>query len=151
MKENNNYRRSLMCITCSIINPFSYDFGHLEMNSSHFHLPYLSAEYYLQLSSDITGRSCGLHKHILTRRFRALFGVPPSSCPYLWSKVIPFIPFGKTPRHVLFGLLFLKTYANNHIHSALCGVTEKHLENRSGLLYSHCQGWTWHVSNTLYF
>jgi hypothetical protein len=58
------------------------------------------------------------------RRFRGLFGVSPASCAVLWT-LIEDKPPGSKPKHLLWSLLFLKGYANEHMNSAVVGVDEK--------------------------
>lgn len=52
------------------------------------------------------------------RRFVSLFGTSPTICTEIWAMIEPRIPF-VLHHHLLWGLLFLKLYANE---AALCGM-----------------------------
>lgn len=58
------------------------------------------------------------------RRFRAFFGVSPATCAVLWT-LIENKPTGSKPTHLLWSLLFLKGYANEHVNSTIVGADEK--------------------------
>lgn len=58
------------------------------------------------------------------RRYRGLFGVSPATCAVLW-KMIEKKPPGSKPKHLLWSLMFLKSYANEHLNSSVVGVDEK--------------------------
>ncbi|KAG9399900.1 hypothetical protein AC1031_011321 [Aphanomyces cochlioides] len=58
------------------------------------------------------------------RRFKSMFGVSPSIASILWKDLQP-TPSDAKPCHLLWALLFLKVYATEHVHAALCQVDEK--------------------------
>ena len=78
------------------------------------------------------------------RRFRANFGVSPIVCEKLWYLLIKFEDVAErsrcTPTHLLYALLFLKTYGTEAQLKAVHGRDEKSFRN-----------WTWtmleHISN----
>ena len=59
------------------------------------------------------------------RRFKALFGVSPLVCTVLWNKIGRSKPKKSSPTHLLWALLFLRVYSNEHTNRALTGVDEK--------------------------
>ena len=64
-----------------------------------------------------------LSTNVWLQRFRAHFCVTPSLCAEIWAR-LAFQPSGK-PIHLLWALLFLKTYSTEHVHAAFCQVDEK--------------------------
>lgn len=88
-------------------------------------MSFISEDYFLTVGLTITNHSYRLRTHATNRKFRAFFGIPPSTCFIIWGSIKSKIPPGCTPKHLLFGLLFLKVYASEHIHAALCSVSEK--------------------------
>ena len=57
------------------------------------------------------------------RRFRATFGTTPFCCLTLWKRVE--IPEGSQPKHLLWAMMLLKTYAVQEVMASLAGVDEK--------------------------
>ena len=76
-------------------------------------------------ASTIFRRSIGVSTCVRDRRFRALFGVNVRSCARLWQILEPYRPAKAKVKHLLWSLMFLKTYANEVVLSALTGVDEK--------------------------
>lgn len=58
------------------------------------------------------------------RKFRSFYGVSPNVCAILWN-LLRNKPEGAEPKHLLWCLIFLKTYGTEHVNSALVGVDEK--------------------------
>ena len=55
---------------------------------------------------------------------RSFFGIGVVHCEKVWNMIClqyPQLEF--QPKHLLWGLLFLKTYQTEEIHSSICGVT----------------------------
>jgi hypothetical protein len=61
------------------------------------------------------------------RKFRQLFGASPTTCSYIWGKLenSNSLPTNAHPIHLLYAMLFLKTYGTEELNSALATVTEK--------------------------
>lgn len=59
------------------------------------------------------------------RRFRSLFGTSPLICSIVWGILKSEIPPGGEPRHLLWALLFLKTYGTEHTLRVMTKVDEK--------------------------
>ena len=59
------------------------------------------------------------------RRFRSFFGVCPETCVILWKLLASFVPRMAIPHHLLWALLFLKTYATEHVNATIAQVDEK--------------------------
>ena len=85
----------------------------------------LTEEFVYNAASAMFHRPLGDSKSVRERRFRGLFGVSPLVIVHLWTLLFPVIPKSAEPRHVLWGLLFLKSYANEVVLSAITGADEK--------------------------
>lgn len=68
------------------------------------------------------------------RKVRSLFGVTPTICAMAWSDVRSTLSRGARPLHLLWALLFLKTYATEHVNRILSGASEKYFESGLGYL-----------------
>lgn len=60
---------------------------------------------------------------VFLRRFKGFFGAPPVVISTMWGRLTH--PERALPCHLLWALLFLKSYANEHQCAALCAVDEK--------------------------
>ena len=60
------------------------------------------------------------------RRFRAFFGVSPSTCAFVWGKIrsLGWAPRAR-PVHILWGLLFLNVYDPEEVIAGFLGVDEQ--------------------------
>lgn len=81
----------------------------------------VSEALFLYLGEGMSGRACGLYSVPQQRRFRALFGVDPKICCEIWSRLPRRLLNTADPTHLLWSLLFLKTYANEDV---LCVITQ---------------------------
>lgn len=64
--------------------------------------------------------------HVLERDFRAHFGVNAHVCQKIWALCQDnFFAKNILPKHLLWGLLFLNTYATEPILATMAGVTRK--------------------------
>lgn len=59
------------------------------------------------------------------RRYKGLFGVTPLICSVTWNYITKYAPQETKPRHLLWGLCFLKCYNTEHVNSVMFGVDEK--------------------------
>ena len=59
------------------------------------------------------------------RRFRGVFGVSPDVCASVWTILGTAMPYGATPKHLLWSLFFLKCYATEHVNATVAGTDEK--------------------------
>ena len=83
-------------------------------------------ELFLGLGNEIMSRH-GVGRRS-DRRFRSTFGTTPALCSILWEKLEPWrtMPKGAQPKHLLWGLMLMKLYLNEHALAALAGgVDEK--------------------------
>ena len=62
---------------------------------------------------------------IAKRDFLSLFGITPTTCVDLWRRMMIPADSTVTPRHVLWGLLFLKVYASETVLCAIAKTTKK--------------------------
>lgn len=54
-----------------------------------------------------------------------LFGVSPRLTGVLWEKLTRTLPDGAQPKHLLWSLLFLKTYAVEAVHEVITGACRR--------------------------
>ena len=78
----------------------------------------------------IIGLSMALHRieqssEVGDRRFRSLFGVSPVGCGEIWIRISPMLPGSGQPKHLLWSLLFMKTYYTEHTLRVITGADEK--------------------------
>lgn len=66
------------------------------------------------------------------RRFKSFFGVSPSICCLIWSKVVLQAPPDARPQHLLWCLNFLKKYSVEHTRHSIFKADEKTVRK-----------WTW--------
>ena len=59
------------------------------------------------------------------RRFRAIFSTKVRVCVMLWDRIGRKRPPGARQEHLLWALLFLKTYGTEHVNSMICSGDEK--------------------------
>jgi len=75
---------------------------------------------------------------VTQRRFRAFFGICPRICALIWDMIFPELPVTCHPRHLLWGLMFLKIYGTEHVHAAMVSADEKTLRK-----------WQWEIVSAL--
>eukprot|EP00171_Calliarthron_tuberculosum_P023605 IDg23605t1 len=85
----------------------------------------LKSEVFLSHAADILRIAPGSSGIVLLRRFMGLFGVTPEVCCVVWNQLLGKMPKGAQPHHLLWSLLFLKLYANEHCNRLLSGADEK--------------------------
>jgi hypothetical protein len=76
----------------------------------------------------IVGSKMVMHggNHILDRDFRAHFGVNAHVCQKIWELCEDnFFAKNILPKHLLWGLLFLKTYSTEPILATMTGISRK--------------------------
>jgi hypothetical protein len=61
--------------------------------------------------------------YVGNRKFKAHFGVSARICRILWNRINP--PHGILPKHLLWALLFLKSYNTEHMMSTILKHDEK--------------------------
>ena len=83
---------------------------------------YISPTNFQRIGSNI-GRKCHRGNSISDQRYRGLFGVSDVVTSDLWQ-MVPSTD-GGTPKHLLWGLLFLKNYNNEYLHATAVGCDEK--------------------------
>ena len=59
------------------------------------------------------------------RQFISFFGVSATVCEKAWRMILSNCPEGFLPKHLLFGLLLLKTYGTETVCCSVAGVSEK--------------------------
>ena len=85
----------------------------------------LTEELIYSVAGELFHRPLGKSEEMRERRFRSLFGISPLVCVHLWTLLYPQISKRTEPRHLLWALLFLKSYANEVVLSAMTGADEK--------------------------
>lgn len=66
-----------------------------------------------------------MSKKVGMRRFRCFFGITPSMCKIVWELLRERIPLGAEPKHLLWGLNFLKQYDTEHVRRVIFNSDEK--------------------------
>ena len=64
------------------------------------------------------------------REFRSFFGVSSKVCSNMWSKYNDVLPKKSIPKHLLWVLLFLKSYNTEDIAASLAGCDRKTFRNK---------------------
>ena len=62
---------------------------------------------------------------VQSRRFRSFFGVTPHVCTVISQKILIERSILVVPEHLLWSLLYLKIYVNEHVLASMAGVDEK--------------------------
>ena len=72
-----------------------------------------------------------LHNRMQRDRFLALFGVTPHVCSMIWNYLIKFLLLPKSayPYHLLYSLMWMKTYKTESVLSSIARVGEKTFRN----------------------
>ena len=84
-------------------------------------------------------RGGGYDVPIPDREFRAHFGASPNVCFNIWQQCEnSFLHRKVRPKHLLWGFLFLNTYATESVLARTCGVTRKTF-----------RFWSWLVVDTI--
>lgn len=89
-------------------------------------------ESFIKLGNQYTESSMARSAKVALRRFKSFFGAPPSVCSIIWDKIKNQVPVGGEPKHLLWSLLFLKQYTDEHTRRSIVGADEKTIRK-----------WTW--------
>lgn len=87
---------------------------------------------FLRLGNQISKTKSGQKTSTKTRRFKSFFGVTPYVCSIVWTKIVDIAPIGFQPKHLLWGLTFLKQYTIEHNRHSTLKADEKTIRK-----------WTW--------
>lgn len=87
---------------------------------------------FLKLGNEISKTKRGQKESTKTRRFKSFFGVTPYVCSIVWTKIVGIAPIGFLPKHLLWGLNFLKQYTSEHKRHSTLNADEKTIRK-----------WTW--------
>ena len=80
---------------------------------------------FLSVARPLLGKFQGLNTFAQLHEFKRLFGVTPLVCALVWKSIGNAHPEKSKFVHLLYALLFLKTYANEQEHRAITGTNEK--------------------------
>lgn len=86
---------------------------------------FISSGDFSLLSARIIGHAHGLSVITRVSRFRVLFGASPTVCPLLCAMLAGSVLHDCEPKHLLWGIMFLKVYAFELAHAALARSGEK--------------------------
>ena len=90
--------------------------------------PLASATHFENAAALMVNRAEGLYAYVLEeRKFRALFGVDSETCAVIWDEISDVKPRRGKPKHLLWSLLFLKTYFTEYVLSVITGADPKTL------------------------
>ena len=85
----------------------------------------LDAQYFANIGLVIFGRRGNITSTIFARRFRSQFGISPVICARIWNSLGEVKPNGFEPKHLLWGLLFLKVYSTESVHATIVNTCER--------------------------
>lgn len=85
----------------------------------------MSSKLFFSLGCQYMGHGCRLSKIVGFRRFKAFYGVTPSVCSLIWSLIKSDTNTEIKPKHLLWGLNFLKQYSVEHLRRTLFKADEK--------------------------
>ncbi len=85
----------------------------------------MDCDFFISTAAKIFGRPLGRSTHVINRRFRALFGVSSKVCVQVWELLTNKILQLFLPKHFLRSRLFMKSYSNEAVLSAMTGVDKK--------------------------
>lgn len=91
-----------------------------------------SVKTFVKWGNKYSGSSIKRSAGVAQRRFKSLFGVTANVCSTIWEKIVQDIPEGGKPKHLLWALLFLKQYSDEHTRRSIVGADEKTIRK-----------WTW--------
>ena len=79
----------------------------------------MDPDFFVTAASEIFRRPPGIPQHGTYRRFRALFGISPPVCVRIWNLLANKISRKSLPKHLFWPCLFLKSYSNVAVLSAM--------------------------------
>jgi hypothetical protein len=85
----------------------------------------MSENDFLLCGLEIANHDVNRSANVGANRFRSLFGATPKVCSILWISLADTVPAYSESKHLLWALLFLKTYTSEHVMHALTGADEK--------------------------
>lgn len=85
----------------------------------------MSKELFYNIGCEYINYNSTRSLYVGRRKFLAHFGVPALICEILWDKLGASLNF--KPKHLLWALLFLKTYNTEHVMSTILKTDEKTL------------------------
>lgn len=87
---------------------------------------------FLKLGNQISKTKNGQKESTKNRRFKSFFGVTPYVCSIVWTQIVGVAPIGFEPKHLLWGMNFLKQYTTEHNRHSTLKADEKTIRK-----------WTW--------
>lgn len=90
-----------------------------------FYFQGVNSMLFLKLGNQYTNTKCCQKMTIQQRRFKSHFGITPYVCQIVWASIIRRAPNGYQPKHLLWGLQFLKQYTDEHNRHSLLKADEK--------------------------
>lgn len=97
-----------------------------------------NAVYFRDLCAEMAGKASGVDNVTSRRCEKELFGVSLVVCSAIWNAISTKIPHSCKPKHLLWGLIFLKVYSNESIHCIIAGCDPR----------TFCK-WSWHIVEIL--
>jgi hypothetical protein len=93
----------------------------------------MSFEVFWNLGLDLMQLSREGSFKIRLRAFREHFGVSPTVCEQIWSRLLTDVLNGAKPLHLLCALYFLKNYNSEYLNQSFSGLSPKSFRK-----------WSWH-------
>lgn len=98
----------------------------------------LSADVFWNLGLPLMRHNCKNSTIVGLRRFRAMFGTSPYLCAIVWNRLSSQLPESAVPVHLLWSLIFLKSYNTEEINRVMIGADEKTIRK-----------WIWIIVNAI--
>lgn len=92
----------------------------------------VTSQTFTKLGNRYTESSMTRSAKVALRRFKSFFGITPIVCSIIWQKIKDEVPEGGEPKHLLWSLMFLKQYTDEHTRRSIVGADEKTMRK-----------WTW--------
>lgn len=85
----------------------------------------LEAIDFREIGHHYTKHNCNNNNNVGMRRFLSMFGISPLVCSKLWVLLSQNVESCITPHHLMWALIFLKSYNTEEVNKSIIGSDEK--------------------------
>lgn len=86
-------------------------------------VPLYSPSYFQDICARMLNRTSYMHSKNMYRQEKELFGVSSLVCYSIWEAIYVELEEGSKPEHLLWALIFLKTYSSERTHCIIAGCS----------------------------
>jgi len=86
-------------------------------------VPLYSPRYFQNLTANILNKTSYIHSKRSLRQEKELLGVSSLVCYSIWEAIYEKLDDSAKPEHLLWALIFLKTYSSENTHSIIAGCS----------------------------